>query len=456
MNFLSSRQKSFLWRYASKCTISLSFQQGFLNAWITTSPQFPATPNILTFATDVWHSMMLAAAGCRLLLLADGQRNLRGSQLPLSLSCVDSGEVSCLSSWISVTSEAAAVGALLRSVVKLFLLERKLIGVYLLEISSGQTRTCKTCIGLLLPGRRPLLKRTTLSTLATTFLPMSLRSAGPLAPPLRLPLEHCPLRFFFISVFTDACRAPVWFSSTSRAFRPKLSRIFFLVFWLIPSRYLPYTPASDPCVCHPRTLWAGLVQHAAKPGTAPRIGAVCTWFRHQHTRKARRIAKQTQEVAMGHAMMEWQDKTTTPRKARSHESHSAATKKCPSLLEINNSRRDTALCNAVLAQSGTDVMVPLIPWQVPGHQRLDARQSPLGASQQAIFSNTLRNFPQISKNLPTFLAKSQYNMNDECADSVRTMRWEWDRKRQETRMRWSHLREYTIVHSHCPTIFNFD
>ena len=62
---------------------------------------------------------------------------------------------------------------------------------------------------------------------------------------------------------------------------------------------------------------------------------------------------------------------------------STATKKCLSLLEINSSQRDTALCSAMLAQSGTHAMVPLIPWLVPGHQRLDARQSPLGASQHA-------------------------------------------------------------------------
>ena len=36
-------------------------------------------------------------------------------------------------------------------------------------------------------------------------------------------------------------------------------------------------------------------------------------------------------------------------------------KKCLSLLELNSSQRDSALCNAVLAQSGTDVMAPLIP-----------------------------------------------------------------------------------------------
>ena len=46
-----------------------------------------------------------------------------------------------------------------------------------------------------------------------------------------------------------------------------------------------------------------------------------------------------------------QDKTTTPRKTKSHESHSATTKKCLSL----------ELCNAMLTQNGTDVMASLIP-----------------------------------------------------------------------------------------------
>ena len=71
------------------------------------------------------------------------------------------------------------------------------------------------------------------------------------------------------------------------------------------------------------------------------------------------------------------------RRAKHHESHSAATKKCLSFLEINSSQRDAALCSAAVAQSGTDVMVSLIPWPVPEHQRLDARQGPLGASQHA-------------------------------------------------------------------------
>ena len=41
----------------------------------------------------------------------------------------------------------------------------------------------------------------------------------------------------------------------------------------------------------------------------------------------------------------------------------------------------TAPCGAVLALSGTDTLVSLIPRPVPGHQRLDDRRSPLGASQ---------------------------------------------------------------------------
>ena len=75
--------------------------------------------------------------------------------------------------------------------------------------------------------------------------------------------------------------------------------------------------------------------------------------------------------------------------------------KCLSLLETNSSQRDTALCSAVLAQSGTDAMVPWIPWPVPGHQRLDARQSPLSASQHAknFKKNTLHIHSQYQKNI---------------------------------------------------------
>ena len=47
-------------------------------------------------------------------------------------------------------------------------------------------------------------------------------------------------------------------------------------------------------------------------------------------------------------------------------------------------KASTALCSAVLAQSGTDAMVPLVPWPVPW----TTRQSPLGASQHAEKKNS--------------------------------------------------------------------
>ena len=58
-----------------------------------------------------------------------------------------------------------------------------------------------------------------------------------------------------------------------------------------------------------------------------------------------------------------QDKTTAPQ---------TTTKKCLIAFgEINSSQSETALCSAVLAQSGTDAIVSMIPWPVPGHQQLD-------------------------------------------------------------------------------------
>ena len=58
-------------------------------------------------------------------------------------------------------------------------------------------------------------------------------------------------------------------------------------------------------------------------------------------------------------------------------------KKCLSHLEINSSQSETALCSAVLAQSGTDAKVPLDHGQYLGTSGWTARQSPLGASQHA-------------------------------------------------------------------------
>ena len=86
-----------------------------------------------------------------------------------------------------------------------------------------------------------------------------------------------------------------------------------------------------------------------------------------------------------------QDKTTTPVESRN--SQEKTTKSLyPVLLEKNKHKKaSTALCSAVLTQSGTDAMVPSVPWPVPGHQRLDARQSPLGASQHAKKSSRKNN-----------------------------------------------------------------
>ena len=76
---------------------------------------------------------MQAAAGCRLLLLAEKTETPKGCVLT-SRSCVNSGEV-CPASMVSVVSDATTVGTSSMSVVKLFFLERKLFGVYSMEIS---------------------------------------------------------------------------------------------------------------------------------------------------------------------------------------------------------------------------------------------------------------------------------------------------------------------------------
>ena len=64
-------------------------------------------------------------------------------------------------------------------------------------------------------------------------------------------------------------------------------------------------------------------------------------------------------------------------------------KKCLSHLEIDSSQSETALCSAVLlAQSGTDAIVPLDHGQYLGTSGWTACQSPLGASQHARKKNT--------------------------------------------------------------------
>ena len=76
-------------------------------------------------------------------------------------------------------------------------------------------------------------------------------------------------------------------------------------------------------------------------------------------------------LQISHLYCQRQDKTTTPQEA-GHLSHVPRLQKVPiAFWRVNISQSETALCSAVLAQSGTGAMVPLVPWPVPGHQRLD-------------------------------------------------------------------------------------
>ena len=88
-------------------------------------------------------------------------------------------------------------------------------------------------------------------------------------------------------------------------------------------------------------------------------------------------------------------------------------------MEINSSQRDTALCSAALAQSGTESMVPLIPWPstwAPAAGRPSESARCLAARKQNyIFLNTLHVYSRVPskyhwQNLPTFLVESQYCM----------------------------------------------
>ena len=79
----------------------------------------------------------------------------------------------------------------------------------------------------------------------------------------------------------------------------------------------------------------------------------------------------------------WQDDKTrqdnnSVQKAGNSRRSRSLQKSAYRFRRVNISQSETALCSAVLAQSGTDAMVALVPWPVPGHQRLDARQSTAG------------------------------------------------------------------------------
>ena len=84
-----------------------------------------------------------------------------------------------------------------------------------------------------------------------------------------------------------------------------------------------------------------------------------------------------------------QDKATTP--FRKQATLVAIDNYKNRFRSANISQSETALCSALVAQSGTDATVPSVPWPVPGHQRLDARQSPLGALQHAKKKDSILN-----------------------------------------------------------------
>ena len=111
-------------------------------------------------------------------------------------------------------------------------------------------------------------------------------------------------------------------------------------------------------------------------------------------------------------------------------------------------RHGAMQCSA--GQSGTDAMVPLVPWPVPQEQRLDSRQSPLGClaarkkKTKNIYAPYL--YQKYQKKLPTFFAESQYYMYDECAGNVRPLRWIM---RQWTPRDTDAMKSPTRVH-HCP------
>ena len=88
-----------------------------------------------------------------------------------------------------------------------------------------------------------------------------------------------------------------------------------------------------------------------------------------------------------------QNKTTTPRKAGNSSRSQQLQKSTCRFRRVNISQSETALCSAVLDQSGTDAMVPLVPWPVPGHQRSDSPSESAGclAAREEKSRKVLRN-----------------------------------------------------------------
>ena len=83
----------------------------------------------------VTHTSVLKLGCCWLPLSAGWKTDTPNGFALTSRSCVNSGEVNCPASMVSVMSDATTVGTSSMSVVKLFFLEGKVIGVHSLEIS---------------------------------------------------------------------------------------------------------------------------------------------------------------------------------------------------------------------------------------------------------------------------------------------------------------------------------
>ena len=80
------------------------------------------------------------------------------------------------------------------------------------------------------------------------------------------------------------------------------------------------------------------------------------------------------------------------------------------------SEREAALCSAVLALSGTDTMVSLIPRPMPGHQRLDTMSKSAGClaaptpikKRRRHSAELARHFPVCPASAPQRLAWSKH------------------------------------------------
>ena len=82
--------------------------------------------------------------------------------------------------------------------------------------------------------------------------------------------------------------------------------------------------------------------------------------------------------ANGHPLNDKTRQDNHSTESRSLESRFTTTKSAYRFWTVNISQSETALCSAELAQSGADAMVPLVPWPVHWHQRLDSTSESAG------------------------------------------------------------------------------